>query len=102
MSDTAPANSHAIVVGIERYEAGPSWNLDGPASDAIRFMEYLKRRGVPKKNVQAYLTPLPENAAIVNRADELAAKVAAPTQAEIDDVIEKQLPSMKTDLLLWF
>ena len=32
------------------------------------------------------------------RADELAVKVATPTQAEIDDVIERQLPSVKADL----
>ena len=68
-----PQTTHAVIVGIERYSAGASWNLDGPVSDAVRFLEYLGTRGVPAANLRAYLAPLAENGtALLERAKPLA------------------------------
>ncbi|MDT0321697.1 effector-associated domain 2-containing protein [Streptomyces millisiae] len=47
----------ALVVGIERYAAGPAWRLPGPARDALRFRDWLVGRGVPERNVLLHLAP---------------------------------------------
>jgi Caspase domain/Effector-associated domain 2 len=102
MSDVSPQRSHAIVVGVEAYAAGPSWNLDGPASDAVRMLEYVRACDVPKAHTQAFLAPLPQNGVLRDRAMMLAETVREPTQAALDDLIEQWLPSLQTDLLLVF
>ncbi|MGW0895873.1 effector-associated domain 2-containing protein [Streptomyces goshikiensis] len=54
----SPARTFALIVGIERYAAGPSWDLPGPANDALRFRSWLLRAGVPERNVMLCLDPL--------------------------------------------
>jgi hypothetical protein len=53
--------THAVVVGVEKYDAGTAWDLDGPAADARRFVEWLLTRGVPAEQVQMFLAPLGHN-----------------------------------------
>jgi hypothetical protein len=48
MSDAAPENSHVIAVGIECYEAGPSWNLD--ARQATPFVSWNTLDGATFRN----------------------------------------------------
>lgn len=60
-----PLRTRAIVVGIERYDVGASWALDGPASDACLFAKWLHGRGVPKENILPVVSPLPVNEAQV-------------------------------------
>jgi hypothetical protein len=97
-----PANTHAIVVGIERYDAGTSWNLDGPASDAVRFLEYLGRQGVPTANVRTYLRTMPENTALNGRAQALSSELGQPNQSALDDLIEQSLCRLNAGFLLFF
>ncbi|MEU1816285.1 caspase family protein [Streptomyces roseifaciens] len=52
-----PDRVFALVVGIEQYAAGPSWELPGPARDALRFRDWLLARGVPEQNVMLHLAP---------------------------------------------
>jgi hypothetical protein len=47
-----------MVVGVERYEAGPSWALDGPARDAVSFTRWLLDHGVPPQQITLFLSPL--------------------------------------------
>ncbi|WP_327364101.1 effector-associated domain 2-containing protein [Streptomyces sp. NBC_01296] len=54
----APERTFAVVVGIERYAAGPDWDLPGPAGDALRFRSWLLRLGVPEQNILLHLNPL--------------------------------------------
>ncbi|MFF8939952.1 caspase family protein [Streptomyces paradoxus] len=54
-----PARVHALVVGIEAYEAGDPWRLPGPARDAVRFWRLLRDAGVPESNLRLHLSPLP-------------------------------------------
>ncbi|MCX4680144.1 caspase family protein [Streptomyces sp. NBC_01433] len=54
----APHRVVALVVGIERYAAGDSWNLPGPVRDALRFRDWLLARGVPEADVLLRLAPL--------------------------------------------
>jgi hypothetical protein len=54
-----PARVHALVVGIEAYEAGDAWRLPGPARDAVRFWRLLRDAGVPEEQLRLHLAPLP-------------------------------------------
>ncbi|MEV8531918.1 caspase family protein [Streptomyces sp. NPDC051211] len=57
MTTPPPERVFALVVGIERYAAGPSWDLPGPARDALRFRDWLLARGVPERNILLHLAP---------------------------------------------
>ncbi len=49
-------NTFAIIVGIEEYVAGSSWNLKGPANDACRFAKWLHLKGVPTENMAVFIS----------------------------------------------
>ena len=51
----APEKTIAIVVGIEKY-AGVN-EIAGPAGDAVRFVRWLRRCGVPAGNIALHLSP---------------------------------------------
>ncbi|MFI6930807.1 caspase family protein [Streptomyces sp. NPDC050287] len=53
-----PARVHALVVGIEAYDAGSGWDLPGPARDAVRFRRLLQAAGVPDAQLHLHLAPL--------------------------------------------
>lgn len=74
-----PANTVAVVVGIESYKAGDRWALNGPALDAVAFVEWLRAHSVPPANILLYLSPLAANEAEI--ATRLAA-VGVVTKAE--------------------
>lgn len=63
-----PANTIAVVVGIESYKAGERWSLNGPAMDAVRFVEWLSARGVPANNIHLFLSPIDANKPRVDAA----------------------------------
>ncbi len=54
-----PARVHALIVGIETYEAGSAWDLPGPARDAVAFHRMLCSAGVPEHQLRLHLAPLP-------------------------------------------
>jgi len=56
--DTLPHDCCAVVVGIERYEAGKT--LHGPASDAMRFVAWLLARGVRPEAIRVFLSVAPD------------------------------------------
>jgi hypothetical protein len=56
-----PSKTYAIVVGIEKYDIGNAWNLNGPAIDAARFVGWLRNRGVPAEQIRLFANPLEEN-----------------------------------------
>ncbi len=56
-----PKQTHALVVGIERYEIEGS-DLDGPALDAREFRDYLVDEvGVPTAQIHLLLSPIEKN-----------------------------------------
>jgi HEAT repeat protein/energy-coupling factor transporter ATP-binding protein EcfA2 len=57
----SPEETHALVVGIEKYKAGSDWNLNGPANDAIKFAQWLFERKVNSENIHLFLSPLDTN-----------------------------------------
>ncbi|MFF0200027.1 caspase family protein [Streptomyces sp. NPDC005017] len=52
-----PGRVHALIVGVERYDAGPDWDLPGPARDAVRFHRLLRAAGVPEHQLRLHLAP---------------------------------------------
>ncbi|MEU2910734.1 effector-associated domain 2-containing protein [Streptomyces massasporeus] len=54
-----PTRVHALIVGIEGYEAGSAWDLPGPARDAVAFCRMLRSAGVPEEQLRLHLAPLP-------------------------------------------
>jgi hypothetical protein len=55
-----PESTIAIVIGIEKY-AGVN-EINGPADDAVRFVKWLRHRGVPAGNIALHLSPTDTNA----------------------------------------
>lgn len=60
--------AHAVVVGVERYAGGSAWNLDGPARDALAYARRLLAAGLPPERLTLLASPLPANAAAVERS----------------------------------
>lgn len=58
---TTPERTRAVLVGVEEYNAGSGWRLDGPALDACRFARWLTGRGVPATRIQLLVAPAPSN-----------------------------------------
>ncbi|GEB59001.1 effector-associated domain 2-containing protein [Streptomyces gardneri] len=99
MTGARPERTYALVVGAERYAAGPSWDLPGPAADARRFTGWLRGRGVPAANVFLLLDPLPGAGGPGPEVD-----VAADTAGReaVQEVLTRRLPVLEGDLLWVF
>lgn len=51
----APENVCAVLVGIESYQGGDRWALDGPAISAMRMAAWLLRQFVQPGNIRLYV-----------------------------------------------
>lgn len=56
------------MVGVDAYEAGARWALDGPVSDALRFADWFLSRGVPPERITALLSAPPERTGAARKA----------------------------------
>jgi hypothetical protein len=65
MSNIDPKDTHAIVVGVEKYAGG--WDLDGPAADACKFVNWLRARGVVAENIRSFISPVDQNRGLLNQ-----------------------------------
>ncbi len=90
-----PLKTYALVVGVEQYAAGPKWDLDGPANDAKKFVEWLRGRRVPEENIFLYLSPLDKNRVM----DGLKAPEAI--HENIYQALTTSLPSKREGTLLY-
>lgn len=68
-----PDKTVAVVVGIDDYEFGEQSELSGPVADGMRFIRWLRDRGVPGHNITFLASP---TAADRPRVDEFAAAEA--------------------------
>jgi len=50
-----PQRTYAVVVGIELYRAGSTWDLNGPAVDARLFADWLRSWHVPEEQIKLLL-----------------------------------------------
>lgn len=100
MSDYVPASTRALLVGIDRYEAGARWNLDGPVPDVLRMAKWLAGIKVPPANLTVLLSPLESNVALIDEITQLLG--TAPlfaTEEQVKKAFEA-LQGQKADLLL--
>jgi hypothetical protein len=93
-----PSATYALVVGVEQYAAGENWNLNGPARDACRFVNWLISRGVPADNIALYLSPLEKNQVA------LAAPLSyhPATREQIYSALTRDFSRKQGDLLFFF
>jgi hypothetical protein len=97
MSAANPERTYALVVGIERYDAGKDWNLDGPASDAARFVSWLSNRGVPAGQMAVFLSPLAGTPPLPPGVG-----VSPARREQVTEAITRTLSSWRGDLLWLF
>ena len=102
----SPQRVYAVVVGIERYEAGDGWDLDGPAGSALRIIRWLRGHDVPARNITPLLSPLGTNRTTAIKAmSELEfepGQLLPATVDQIRSVITEKLPQMDGDVLILF
>jgi hypothetical protein len=91
-----PAQTRAIVVGIEQYSAGSSWKLNGPAADACKFADWLVRRDVPPGQVGLFLSPL--DRAGLNVPEKVEEQTA--DQKSIEDALTERLKTAAEPFLI--
>ncbi|MFF8092862.1 caspase family protein [Streptomyces sp. NPDC016675] len=90
-----PARVHALVVGVEAYDAGAGWDLPGPARDAVRFHRLLRAAGVPEANLRLHLAPLPPYVP--------ETPYAPADHATLRRVLVRELPAVRGDVLwVWW
>jgi len=94
-----PQNTQAIVVGVETYQVGANWKLDGPANDACKFVKWLRAKGVPDVQIALFVSALPENQSLVNGLDVVSQPA---THAAITKTLTDGLANKNGDLLVFF
>jgi hypothetical protein len=98
-----PTTTKALLVGIEKYEAGENWNLNGPAHDVIRMAKWLRDQNVPSENLTIFLSPLDNNQETLEQAKSLTGSEPAPaTKSSIQDELSRlQRESASLFLFYW-
>ena len=104
MNVPEPQRTYALIVGIEKYVEGR--DLDGPASDALKFADWLLTRNVPIDNIQLYISEL-SKPDIVNNNQSLQLLWGKTQKATFDNIrtaITEVIPKNKDkgDLLYIF
>jgi hypothetical protein len=97
-----PADAMAVVVGVEEYQAGREWRLDGPALDACRFARWLTACGVPASRITLLVSPLPQNVSAIDEQSQGYRVRAAADHATVRDVFTRYLPSESSSLLIFY
>jgi hypothetical protein len=88
-----PENVYALVVGIEKYQAGPDYDLNGPAKDALKFAEWLLDHNVKPQNIQLFLSTLDKNVEVLEGAKARGLTPETATHDQIAQAIRSQLTS---------
>ena len=101
MSD--PTTTKALLVGIEKYNAGADWNLDGPAHDVLRMAQWLHRQGIPAENLTIFLSPLDSNSMIAEQIQNLTGSTpTSATQSNIRDKLTTKLQQESASLFIFY
>ncbi|WP_143674546.1 MULTISPECIES: VMAP-C domain-containing protein [Streptomyces] len=96
-----PSGTRAVVVGVERYDIGSRWGLDGPAADACRFAGWLTSCGVPAENITLLVSPLASNADLVREhIQRHGYRSGTADQVTVREVFARTLPATTSDLLI--
>ncbi|MEH2392775.1 MAG: NB-ARC domain-containing protein [Nostoc sp.] len=95
-----PERTFGLIVGIEKYYES-AWNVTGggPADDALKFADWLHRRGVPRENIRLCLSALEENHQLIG---ECGLTIELATEQNISDIVTNFLSPKSGDLLYIF
>lgn len=105
----SPERTHAVIIGIECYDAGCAWDLDGPLNDALAIRSWLHSRGVPEAQIHLHVAALEHNQhKLLSDEGQGQSQGKGPGQARkaTDQAIRKtfdalrQLPPARAELLL--
>lgn len=58
-----PARTHALLVGVEKYDAGEAWNKLSILRDVLEIREWLRSVGVPAERIITLFSPRDESVA---------------------------------------
>jgi hypothetical protein len=96
-----PEHTHALIVGIERYAAGPDWDLKGALNDALKIRTWLLDSGVPAGQIHLHVSALEANQA---ELDHLKIGHQEATDQALRNTIEslKKIPIAQDDLLVLY
>ncbi|MBW4473578.1 MAG: caspase family protein [Stenomitos rutilans HA7619-LM2] len=99
-----PAKVYALVVGIEKYQAGSAYDLNGPANDALNFSSWLLDQGVEPEHIYLFLSPLEQNQGVRTAAEARGLTPAPATHDRITSTIRSRLTneSSRGELLYVF
>ncbi|MFE2020382.1 hypothetical protein ACFW9O_20330 [Streptomyces sp. NPDC059499] len=86
----------ALVVGVESYEAGSAWDLDGPVHDALGYAGWLREIGVRDESLTLLLSPLERNRAL---ADGSGLPYRPADRNTVHQVLTRELADERTDWL---
>ncbi len=112
MIEYAPEKTVGVVVGVERYDISEHvdredrWDLDGPASDALRFIEWMQARRVPAENIYVFQSALNEAGQRAALARMGIVHVYDARQNTLENFFLNQLPALAPPeggqlLMLW-
>ncbi len=94
-----PNQVYALVVGIETYQLGADYDLDGPARDGLRFIDWLLSHDVLPENIRFFVSPLAQNADVVSQTVKLGLKSYPATRDAIDKFIRDELMAVCGEVL---
>ncbi|MFF3844359.1 hypothetical protein [Streptomyces sp. NPDC002328] len=63
-----PVRGRAVLVAVETYEAGSTWELDGPVRDALAHRAWLLDQGVDPAAITVLASPSPHHRALLKDA----------------------------------
>ncbi|MGV9455537.1 effector-associated domain 2-containing protein [Streptomyces sp. NPDC003635] len=89
-----PRRTTVVAVGIDAYEAGKDWALDGPVSDALRFADWFVERGVPPERITALLSAPPGRAVA-----EVPYKVLGADRSTVHHTLLRTVAAEESELL---
>ena len=87
----SPNQMYALVVGIETYQLGAEYDLNGPARDGLRFVEWLLSRGAAPENIRFFVSPLAQNAEVELLALTRGIQPHPATRDRIDAYLRNEL-----------
>jgi hypothetical protein len=85
-----------VVVAVEAYAAGATWDLPGPAADARRFADWFWSRGVPPERTWAFISALDGDTSW----QDAAIRPEAATRERIRTALVRRLGATDGDLLV--
>ena len=101
--DPDPSTTYALLVGIEKYDAGSAWDLNGPANNVYKFAKWLRDNKVPTENISILLSPLDKNNEISeNIASLIGRDPLAATAANVNRSLDNDLASRQSNLFFFF